>query len=44
MKIKILGTGCPNCLILEKNTRDAVSQLKMNIEIEKVTDFSKIIA
>ena len=43
MKIKILGTGCPNCKVLERNTSEAVSQLQMNVEIEKVTDLVKII-
>ncbi|KHO52022.1 MAG: Redox-active disulfide protein 2 [archaeon GW2011_AR13] len=42
MKIKILGTGCPNCKVLEKNTKDAVEELKIKAEIEKVTDITKI--
>ena len=42
MQIKILGTGCPNCKILEKNTQDAVKELKLKAEIEKVTDIAKI--
>jgi len=42
MKIKILGTGCPNCKVLERNTKEAVENLKLKAEIEKVTDISKI--
>ena len=42
MKIKILGSGCPNCKVLEKNTKEAVEDLKLKAEIEKVTDISKI--
>jgi small redox-active disulfide protein 2 len=44
MKIKILGTGCPNCQNLEKNTRQALSELKIKAEIEKVTDMEKIMS
>lgn len=42
MHIKILGTGCPNCQNLEKNTKQALSELKMEAEVEKVTDMEKI--
>lgn len=42
MKIKILGTGCPSCKVLEKNTENAVSELKISADIEKVTDIAKI--
>ncbi|MDA3836669.1 MAG: thioredoxin family protein [Nanoarchaeota archaeon] len=41
-KIKILGTGCPNCKVLEKNTMTAVEELKLEAQIEKVTDIAKI--
>lgn len=42
MTIKILGTGCPNCQKLEANTKQALEELKIKAEIEKVTDISKI--
>jgi small redox-active disulfide protein 2 len=42
MTIKILGTGCPNCQNLEKNTKQALEELKMKAEVEKVTDMEKI--
>jgi small redox-active disulfide protein 2 len=42
LKIKILGTGCPNCKKLEEETRKAVMNLGLEAEFEKVTDFQKI--
>jgi small redox-active disulfide protein 2 len=44
MQIKILGTGCPNCQNLGKNTKQALSELKIEAEIEKVTDMEKIMS
>ena len=43
MNIKVLGTGCPKCKTLEKVTRDAVKQMGITAEIEKVDDIAKII-
>ena len=43
MKIKILGSGCPNCKILEANTKKAIEELKIKADVEKVTDIAKII-
>lgn len=42
MKIKILGTGCAKCNTLEKSTRQAVEDMKLNAEIEKVEDIVEI--
>ncbi len=42
MKIQILGTGCPKCHQLEKNAREAVQQLGLDAEIDKVTDIREI--
>lgn len=43
MIIKVLGPGCKNCQNLEKNTREALSNLQKNdAEIEKVTDMLEI--
>lgn len=43
MKIKILGAGCPKCKQLEANARKAVEELKIKIEIEKITNIEKIV-
>ncbi|MDO9535276.1 MAG: thioredoxin family protein [Bacillota bacterium] len=42
MKIKILGLGCRNCEKLEKETFNAVAELGVAADIEKVSDMEKI--
>lgn len=42
MKIKILGTGCPKCKALEQNTREALQELGITADIEKIQDINKI--
>jgi len=42
MKIKVLGSGCPNCKVLEANTKKALEEMKIKANVEKVTDISKI--
>lgn len=42
MKIKILGTGCKNCIALGENTKTALAELNREAEIEKITDFAEI--
>jgi small redox-active disulfide protein 2 len=44
MDIKILGTGCIKCKHLEAATRTAVSELGLDVEIEKVTDPGEIVS
>ncbi len=44
MEIKILGAGCVNCNNLEANTRTALAELGLTVEIDKVTDPSEIVA
>ncbi len=43
MVIKVLGTGCAKCKMLENRTREAVSELGIDIEVVKVDDIAKII-
>jgi len=40
--IKILGTGCPNCKKVEALARQAVTNLGVEAEFIKVTDYSEI--
>ncbi len=42
MEIKILGTGCPNCHKLEKETENVVSELGLDATVTKVEDIMKI--
>jgi len=42
MKIQILGTGCQKCKTLAANVKQAVEELKLDIEIEKVEDIKEI--
>ncbi len=44
MIIKILGTGCPNCIRLEENTRTALKNLGLSAEVVKVKDMADIAA
>jgi len=44
MKIKILGTGCSNCKNLEKATINALAEMNLAAEVEKVEDIQKIMA
>jgi small redox-active disulfide protein 2 len=42
MIIKILGTGCANCLRLEENTRTACKALKLDVQFIKVKTIPEI--
>jgi small redox-active disulfide protein 2 len=42
MNIKILGTGCARCKTLEQVTRNAVAEMGITADIEKVEDIVKI--
>lgn len=42
MDIEVLGSGCKNCVALERTTSEALEQLGMDEPITKVTDFGQI--
>lgn len=42
MNIKVLGTGCAKCKSLEKVTREAVAEMGIDAEVEKIEDIVKI--
>ena len=44
MKMQILGTGCPKCKQLTANVEQAVTDLGLDAEIEKVTEINDIMA
>jgi small redox-active disulfide protein 2 len=41
--IKVLGSGCTNCVNLEKAARAAIADLGIDATIEKVTDYPTIL-
>lgn len=40
--IKILDSGCAKCIALENATRNAISELGLDLDIEHITDFVQI--
>lgn len=40
--IKVLWTGCPNCIRLENNVKLALEKAGIEASIEKVTDIAEI--
>lgn len=42
LTIKVLGSGCANCKKLEALTRKVISDLGVDAEIVKVTDYAEI--
>lgn len=43
MKVQILGPGCPKCKLLEEHARQAILELGLSAEIEKITDIDKML-
>lgn len=41
--IQVLGSGCPTCKQLLETTKKVVKDLNFNIEVEYITDVSKMI-
>ena len=42
MEIKVLGSGCAKCNLLEAATKQAVAQAGLDASVEKVTDMAQI--
>jgi small redox-active disulfide protein 2 len=42
LAIRILGPGCPRCHELEKRTINALAELNLGADVQKITDFKKI--
>ena len=40
MNIKVLGPGCVNCRTLEHRTHEALTEMNLEAEVEKVTDLN----
>lgn len=43
MKIEVFGPGCHRCIEVEKTARQALAELKIAGEVEKVKDMAKIV-
>ena len=41
--VKVLGTGCPSCHALLKNTEQAMEDMGLSVKVEYITDMSKIV-
>jgi small redox-active disulfide protein 2 len=41
--IQVLGSGCPTCKQLFEATKKVATKLKLNAEVEYITDVNKII-
>jgi small redox-active disulfide protein 2 len=42
MEIRILGPGCPRCGEVEKRTINALAELTVSADVQKITDIKKI--
>ncbi len=42
--IKVLGLGCKSCHTMLENTKEAVKNLGIGVEVEYITDIQKITA
>lgn len=40
--VRILGSGCKSCHNLLENTKEAALSMKLNVQVEYVTDMQKI--
>ena len=43
MEIKILGPGCPRCHEVERRTINALAELNVAADVQKISDIKKIV-
>ena len=43
MTIQVFGTGCAKCSQLEQTAKDAVKDLGLDINVEKIQDMDKMV-
>jgi len=43
-KVQVLGPGCPKCIELAKRTEEAAKAAGSDVQVEKVSDLSKIMS
>lgn len=43
MNIKVIGSGCPDCSKLYDNTLEALQELNLEAEVEKIGDLIEIV-
>jgi small redox-active disulfide protein 2 len=43
-KVQVLGPGCPKCIELAKRTEEAAKASGSDVQVEKVSDLSKIMS
>lgn len=43
-KLQVLGAGCPSCRKLAERVEDAARELRLDFELEKVTEIDRITA
>ncbi len=44
MNITILGGGCASCKKLYENTKKAITEMGLSVEVEYITDMEKVMA
>lgn len=44
MEVKVLGPGCANCVRLEKAVREAVAEMGLDAQVEKVSELKDIMS
>lgn len=44
MEIKVLGPGCAKCKQMEKDVLNALAELNLSADVEKVQDIKKIMS